>query len=95
MTSYLERLAEERRLMILRLLDAAPGASGSAAVLQLALLDEGRDPTLDQVAADLAWLAEQGLVTLQGEVMPSARITPRGVDVAQGRARVPGVRRHL
>lgn len=95
MSTYVERLAEERRLLILRLLDAAPSASGSAAVLHLALIDEGRDPSLAQVEADLAWLAEQGLVAMQGEHLPSARITPRGVDVAQGRARVPGVRRHL
>ena len=48
----------------------------------------------DQLHTDLAWLEEQGLVICQqpraGWIVTS---TSRGVDVAEGRARVPGIAR--
>jgi len=44
--------------------------------------------------ADLAWLAEQGLVTIEEvATVMIATVTRRGGDVAFGRAVVPGVRR--
>jgi hypothetical protein len=44
----------------------------------------------------LAWLAEQGLLTTKatGDVVV-ATLLARGVDVAGGRATVPGVKRPL
>ena len=44
--------------------------------------------------ADVAWLEEQGLVSredLGGIIV--VKITQRGLDVAEGRAIVPGVKR--
>lgn len=90
--SFAEHLAADRRLAILRILDAAPQAEASETTLQLALQDYAHAPSVDAVRADLAWLAELGLVTLAeigGLVL--ARITARGADVAHRRARVPGV----
>jgi hypothetical protein len=95
MTGFAQRMEEDRRLSILLLLGEAPGGGGNEALLHAALPDTyGHNPSLDQVRADLAWLAEQGLVTtrdLSGLMV--ATITPRGRDVAEGRARTPGVAR--
>lgn len=90
--SFAEHLAADRRLAILRILDAAPEAEASEATLQLALRDYAHAPSVDVLRADLAWLAEVGLVqaTEIGGLL-IARITPRGADVAHRRARVPGV----
>ena len=46
--------------------------------------------SLDRLATDCAWLAEQGLITWQNDV---ATLADRGADVVLGRAQVPGVRR--
>jgi hypothetical protein len=50
----------------------------------------------DQVRGDLAWLEEQGLVAVRSvENLTLAKATVRGLDVATGRATVPGVARPL
>jgi len=95
--TFLEAQAADRRLSILLLLDQAPGGSGNEALLHDALPTTfGHEPSLDQVRSDIAWLAEQGLVT-QREVggLVLATITARGADAAAGRARVPGVKRPI
>lgn len=97
MNSFAEKQAEDRRLSILLLLDQASGGSGNEALLHDALPTTfGHEPSIDQVRTDIAWLAEQQLVT-QREVggLVLASITPRGHDVATGRARVPGVKRPI
>lgn len=94
MNSYSEILAADRRLVILRLLNEAPGYSGNDSILLAALQAFGHAPSRDQVRTDLAWLAEQGLITSDdlASVMV-VKITSRGADAATGRASVPGVRR--
>jgi repressor of nif and glnA expression len=86
-------LAEDRRLVILRLLDYQQTANDS--VLQLVLERLGHNVSRDVVRTDLAWLHEQGLI--RAEVVMDrvhvATITERGGDVARGRAVVPGVKR--
>ena len=90
--SYASHFAEDRRLAILRILDAAPAAEASETTLQLALRGHAHDVSADVIRADLAWLEEVGLVTA-GDLggLMFARITTRGSDVAHRRARVPGV----
>lgn len=93
--NYAAVLAEDRRLCILRILQGAPGSSANHYVLQTALESlEGHRVSRDAVKTDLAWLAEQGLVTAE-DMPPLVRVelTGRGDDVAAGRAVVPGVRR--
>jgi len=89
-------LAEDRRLVILRLLDQAPGYSANDSILCSALDGFGHRCSRDQVRTDLAWLAEQQLLTVEqvgaGKVHV-ATLTGRGGDVANGRANVPGVKR--
>lgn len=93
-TSFAQHVAEDRRLSVLLLLTASPGGAANEALLQAALPDYGHEPSLDQVRADLAWLAEQGLVeTSDMHGLAVGHILARGQDVAAGRAVVPGIKR--
>jgi hypothetical protein len=94
MTTFNELRRETRRLEILRLLAEAPEYEAGQHLLYAALPGRGLASSADQVAADLAWLGEQGLADVS-EVggLRLARITTRGLDVAAGRAVVPGVAR--
>lgn len=91
---YAELLAEERRLVVLRVLDTAGTANDS--VLTTAIVHIGVPSTRDQVRTAMRWLEEQGLVeieALEGGRVLKALLTERGLEVAQGRALCPGVKR--
>ncbi len=92
--TFAERIAQDRRLVILRLLERTSGYSANESLLDLALEDFGHRSSGDQVRGDLAWLAEQQLVITE-EIggITIAIATRRGLDVARGKAIVPGVRR--
>lgn len=92
--SYATLVAEDRRLVMLRLLCESQGYTANEYLLTQALAGFGHAVSHDRVRADLDWLAEQGLVTLTdpGQVYVAA-LTGRGDDAAQGRARVSGVKR--
>lgn len=92
--TFADRLREARRLALLRLMAAAPSYAASDSLLYQALPEQGVPASLDAVRGDLAWLAEQGLATVDsaGEVR-LATVTARGIDVANGLALVPGVAR--
>lgn len=92
--SFAQLLSEDRRLVILRLLSAAPEYTLNAFVLRPGLEAVGHAVSADQLATELAWLAEQGLVELEAMAgVTVARLAPRGADVASGRIVTPGVKR--
>ena len=85
---------EDRRLVILRHLAEDQDYTINSSILQKALEVWGHKVSRDRLHADIAWLKEQGLVTY--DVVSSvyvAKITQRGLDVAEGSASVPGVKR--
>jgi hypothetical protein len=85
---------EHARIAILRFLEDAPRYTSNLSVLATLLPQCGLDMTRDQIAGELAWLAEQGLITTEATAgLVIATATVRGVEVAQGIARHPGVRR--
>lgn len=87
--SFADKISADRRLMILRALAETAGFGANRALIQRFLGDTGHLVSSDLIAADVAWLAEVGLVTLnEGAVVLSGR----GGDVAAGRTSVPGVR---
>lgn len=87
-------LAEDRRLVILRVLLESAGFTANEFILQRMLETFGHVVTLDRVRTDVAWLGEQELVTYELVAgMQIAKLTGRGEDVAQGRAVQPGVKR--
>lgn len=94
MSSFTQRLAEDRRLVILRLLAEAPGYAGNESILHRAAATFGHVVSRDVIRTDLSWLAEQGLVVVEeiASIMV-ATVTQRGLDVAAGTATVPGVQR--
>lgn len=94
MSQYSAFIREDQRLVMLRLLVELPGYTSNSSMLVQLLEQFGHVMTRDQVKTELAWLAEQGLVTAEdaGSVV-LAKLTERGADVAAGRARQPGVKR--
>ncbi|MEO5336883.1 MAG: ArsR family transcriptional regulator [Magnetospirillum sp. WYHS-4] len=92
--SFGTTLREHQRIAILRALTEAPGYMANLSVLVDALAPFGLMVTRDGLAVEASWLHEQGLVQL-GLVaaVPTLALTDRGLDVAQGRAIVPGVKR--
>lgn len=91
---FIERLTNARRLAILEMLAQSPDYEAGQSLIYQALPDHGLAASSDQIASDLAWLGEQGLVGLsEAGGLALARITQRGLDVAAGRAADPGVQR--
>lgn len=85
---------QDRRLVLLRALEHAAQYRANTFLLRRYCEAVGHAVSTDRLAADLAWLKEQELLTLQTvEGVDVATLTDRGVDVATGRAEVPGVQR--
>lgn len=95
MKTFADRLREDRRLVLLRLLSEQSGYRSNSSILHSCLHALGVAATRDDVATDLSWLAEQSLVRLS-ETVPGvlvAELAARGHDVVTGQAVVPGVSR--
>lgn len=90
--TFAERLDEDRRLVILRVLAGQNAYSANSSVLAHALNHFGHSVSRDWVKTHLHWLAEQGAVAVDdiGPVLV-ARLTERGLDVSRGHAVVPGI----
>ena len=86
-------LDQDQRLVLLRsLLDC--GDSANESILQTCLQSYGHKVSRDTVRTQLAWLREQGLVTLSDvSGCYVAEITGRGDEVASGLATIPGVKK--
>ncbi|GAB2182660.1 hypothetical protein DLREEDagrD3_28830 [Denitratisoma sp. agr-D3] len=88
---YAEEVQKARRLAILLQLYFAPGYTAALDFVRNQVERTGYASSLDQIATDLAWLKEQGLVvtTKHG----AHRLSDRGVDVCLARVETPGVLR--
>ncbi|WP_299197954.1 ArsR family transcriptional regulator [uncultured Amphritea sp.] len=85
---------EDRRLVLLRLLAEDADYKINSSILQRGLELYGHSVSRDKLHSEIAWLTEQDLVSY--EELNSVQIvalTQRGLDVAQGKAIVPGVKR--
>jgi hypothetical protein len=92
--SYHDVLKEDQRLTLLIGLTDMHGYSANQHVLQGILAKFAHHCSSDKLSTELVWLEEQGLVRL-GAVAGCkvATLTQRGLDVAEGRASQPGVKR--
>lgn len=82
------------RLILLRLLAGAMRYTLNDEILKDYCAPESFHVSRDQIRGELAWLAEQGLVTVEElEKFHVATITERGQEVADGIVHVPGVKR--
>ena len=80
-----ERLTEDRRLVVLRLLQEMPANRSNSSVIADSLNLWGHHVSRDYVRTQLRWLEEQLLVTvddLDGVLVVT--LTERGHDVATG-----------
>ena len=94
MSGFADLKTADMRLVILRLLAEDPGYSVNESVLQSVLPEFGHTVSRDRIRTELRWLEEQGLVNNQQiTTVLVAKLTGRGVDVANGAARVDGVKR--
>lgn len=92
--SYAETLREHARIAILRFVEDAPKYTSNVSMLATLLPSVGISFSRDQVVGEVRWLEEQGLVSTEdhaGFVIVTG--TTRGVEVAQGIVRHPGVKR--
>lgn len=93
MSPYQEHQSRHRRITILKVLSESQEYRCGDALLW-DLVATYVPSTRDQIRSDLAWLAENGLVSLR--VISTATIatmTERGGDIAAGRSTDPGVAR--
>lgn len=89
---FADYLRRDVRLVALRILSETPGFRANSSVICNLLDQFGHALTRDQVKAELRWLENTGLVTLDeaGSVLV-ATLQERGQEVAEGRAVVDGV----
>lgn len=92
--SFHELLTADQRLVILRSLHEMNSYEANESIIDSCLDAYGHKVSRDTVRNLMAWLEEQGLVTLRDvSGCQVARLTGRGEDVATGQANVPGVKR--
>lgn len=90
--SFAEYQTADRRLVLLKALESAAQYRANAYLLRRFADSLGHVVSADRIEQDLAWLAEQELVSIEKALdVTVATLTARGQDVATGRARVPGV----
>lgn len=94
MSGYGDHHTAHLRITLLRLLADQPGYKANSSLLCDAADAVGFSTTRDRVKTELAWLAEQGaarISTLETGLV-IATLTERGLDVANGRTQMPGVK---
>lgn len=94
MPDYASTLSKHRRLTMLRFLSDSPEYTSNASILVEVCNQLGVTSTRDQVAGEIAWLKEQGMVSFEdhsGFIIVT--VTGRGIEIAQGKARHDGVQR--
>jgi hypothetical protein len=94
MNDFANHLAEDRRLVILRVLLESAGYTANEYLLHSMVERLGHMVSTDRIRTDLTWLKEQDLLAVDDVAgVLIAKLVARGEDVARGRAVVPGVKR--
>ena len=94
-SSFADFQTEDRRLVLLRgLTSCAQYRSNALLLRRYCEAVAGHVASVDRIEQDIAWLDEQGLVVRERtHGITTATLTVRGLDVATGRASVPGVQK--
>jgi hypothetical protein len=92
---FMDFQTEDRRLVLLRGLASAVQYRANAYLLRAYCDGVGHVVSAERLETDLAWLAEQSLLSLETKPVLVATLTARGLDVATGRAVQPGVKRPM
>lgn len=93
--SFEDHLKEEMRLVLLRLLNEMPSYRGNSSTLHSGLDRWGLSFSCDQVKTELYWLKDQGCLTIEMDdpAVIVVKLTERGQDVIENRARIHGIKR--
>jgi hypothetical protein len=93
--SFADRVREDRRLLMLRILSEQSSYRCNTSNLYTALDYWGVPASRDDVLTDSRWLGDQGLVHVEELVdrVWVLTLTSRGNDVVVGKTTVPGVSR--
>ena len=96
MGNFVAVVDADLRRAVLDLLMQTDGYDLNENILRSALSEFGHRPSRDKLRTQLDWLVEQNLLTTRtvGGII-IARLTDRGLDVAENRVSVPGVKRPL
>lgn len=88
-------LVEDRRLLILRMLAGQPDYTLNDGLLMRGLERLGHRVTRAALLDDLDWLVARNLVTLEvlSEQMTRTELAEQGLEVAEGKRVVGGIRR--
>ena len=85
---------EDQRRLILEMLAEDSDYANNENTIKTALKYVGHNISSDKLATELHWLQEQELVDLNEVAgMAVAKLTQRGLDVANGASSMPGVAR--
>lgn len=91
---YSEHIAADRRLVILKLLEESSGYLCNEYLLRQMLEAYGHTPSHETLRNDFVWLGMNGLISAnETGGMFLAKLTTRGLDVAEGREVIEGVKR--
>ena len=91
---YRQLITENQRLAVLKFLKDDSDYTLNTSILQDGLTAIGLDISRDKLETEVNWLAEQGLVEIEHyRTVTVVRLPGRGLDVAEGCAVVPGVKR--
>ena len=91
---YRQLITENQRLAVLKFLKDDGDYTLNTSILQDGLTAIGLDISRDKLETEVNWLKEQGLVEIEHYCSVTVvKLTGRGLDVAEGRAIVPGVKR--
>lgn len=94
MNDFANHLAQDRRLVILRVLLESAGYTANEYLLHSMVERLGHVVSADRIRTDLSWLKEQDLLAVDDVAgVFIAKLLARGEDVARGRTVVPGVKR--
>lgn len=94
MSNFKDFLSRDRRLVILRFLAEEPDYRLNTSLLEDALNAVGHSVSRDLVDIEAKWLEDAGLVLVQElRSVKILELTRSGLDCAQGKKLVPGVKR--
>lgn len=100
MATLAEKLAEDRRLVILRCLSEVAGYAANEQVMRAALDHFGHRIGRDVLRQDIAWLRDASLLRVELLYPPTSgaelwllHLLPAGDDVAHGRVQHHGIAR--
>ncbi|WP_178860801.1 VpaChn25_0724 family phage protein [Thiomicrorhabdus cannonii] len=92
--NFKDHVIEHCRRLMLEQLEQENDYAQNHLMIKQSLFMAGQTLSFDKVLAELHWLQEQGLVTLDSfGGFTVAKLTHRGLDVATGASQMPGIAR--